>query len=300
MAAAANQARVQTLNEASLPFLVWVQSMRSEPLDHLMRALSWIGREEFYLLLVPIVYWCHSARGGLLAGYGLLLGSYAGELVKWSFKLPRPLASQLTILWPETSPGFVSTHASASAGFWGGLALALRSRVVVVTAVVMVLGIGFSRLYLGSHWPADVVGGWVLGLLAALAAPAAVSALERLHSRPAPERFLWPVVLSAAAFLLFPGQGPGEWPAAPAATHAGVFLGFTLGHLSLAPSEAPVRPWLRYSAGIAVVLAVYLGMKVSSPGQDYFLEQLLRFFRYAVLGFCISGLMPRMFRRLGI
>jgi len=70
-----------------------------------------------------------------------------------------------------TSYAFPSGHALAAATFsWLMARAALRGwpqarrRVVFVTAA-MALYIGFGRLYLGLHWPSDVVAGWLLGVL---------------------------------------------------------------------------------------------------------------------------------------
>ncbi|MFJ6435229.1 phosphatase PAP2 family protein [Streptomyces sp. NPDC091416] len=54
-------------------------------------------------------------------------------------------------------------------------------RAALAAAGVSVLGVGLTRLYLGVHWPSDVVGGWLLG--AALVALAAAS-YDRYASRP--------------------------------------------------------------------------------------------------------------------
>jgi len=72
----------------------------------------------------------------------------------------------------ETNESFPSGHALASAAILGVLVVvflpAIRSRgwrmAVLVGAVLFVLAIGLSRLYLGVHWATDVIGGWVIGL----------------------------------------------------------------------------------------------------------------------------------------
>ena len=71
------------------------------------------------------------------------------------------------------SPSFPSGHALMSAAVYLTLAGLLGRRGVDAPvrrslfwlAVALVLLIGISRVYLGVHWPSDVLGGWVLGAL---------------------------------------------------------------------------------------------------------------------------------------
>ncbi len=71
----------------------------------------------------------------------------------------------------ETNPSFPSGHAVASAAVIGVLAAVLvpllRRRALRVavwaSTVLVVLAVGVSRLYLGVHWPTDVIGGWLAG-----------------------------------------------------------------------------------------------------------------------------------------
>jgi hypothetical protein len=58
-----------------------------------------------------------------------------------------------------------SGHAQDAASIWGLLAVSLRRWWMTVAAVVMILMIGLSRIYLGVHFAHDVLGGWAVGLI---------------------------------------------------------------------------------------------------------------------------------------
>lgn len=95
------------------------------------------------------------------------------EIVKQAFRRERPCWELEGIKWVLGSCGgsfgFTSNHAANA----GAVAMTLwlnRTRVVrwmVVTAMVLAMGVGFSRVYLGVHYPGDVLGGYVLGGLVA-------------------------------------------------------------------------------------------------------------------------------------
>ena len=160
-----------------------------------MRAISLAGSTPFLLvasLALAIALAWRRRWGDLIL---LVLAVGGGQLVnlllKWLFARPRPL-------WPHplltlTSSSFPSAHAMQSVIFYGLLGyLAMqqirtwRGRVgTIVAEVVLVLLVGFSRLYLGVHYLSDVLAGYAAGALWLACTITGVEMVRRSRQDPA-------------------------------------------------------------------------------------------------------------------
>ncbi|GEL22453.1 hypothetical protein PSU4_14070 [Pseudonocardia sulfidoxydans NBRC 16205] len=123
---------------------------------------------------------------GAVAGAGLLIVG-----LKQAVARPRP--PEALRLAVETTYSFPSGHALSSVVVLGtAAAIVVRlgwrpalSGVAVTVASGAVAIIGFSRVYLGVHWPTDVLDGWLTGGVWLTVCLAALSELDRRRGRPA-------------------------------------------------------------------------------------------------------------------
>ncbi len=125
-------------------------------------------------MIIGVLYWVYRQRVRalkvlLLAGLSIGLTdlvSYHG--IKRMVKRPRPhhrveWQSQVKVDYGPKSPSFPSNHAANSMALMNTLALVYpASRVLFYTYTGL---IGYSRVYVGVHFPSDVVAGWILGFL---------------------------------------------------------------------------------------------------------------------------------------
>lgn len=95
------------------------------------------------------------------------------RVLKYAVGRDRPTFGPLS----ESTPSFPSGHAASSMALYGLLAyMALRMArgafrwLLFAGASLLVVAIGLSRVYLGVHYPSDVIAGWLVGLLGAAAA----------------------------------------------------------------------------------------------------------------------------------
>ena len=106
----------------------------------------------------------HEARFLLFSSLGCLV---LNVLLKLAFQRARPHAEPAYLLPRPSSLSFPSGHTMGCAGVVGSLAVVVRAlrprRAVWATlgllSVVMILGVALSRVYLGAHYPSDVLGG---------------------------------------------------------------------------------------------------------------------------------------------
>jgi undecaprenyl-diphosphatase len=154
--------------------LLWIHTTFPSWLEGPMRFVTGLGYYWFVVLLLVVVVPLFYQRGWRLSAI-LLLISTAGSAV---------LTTVLKSVFQRTRPelfdsgyhasfySFPSGHATVAVGLYGMLTLVLAYQLrgtarwaVVVSGILVVLLIGFSRLYLGVHYPTDIVAGYLAALL---------------------------------------------------------------------------------------------------------------------------------------
>jgi undecaprenyl-diphosphatase len=112
----------------------------------------------------------------------VLIADATGEILKGVFNRPRPdLVPHGSYVYSQSFPSGHSLLSAATfltlAGILAGMQERRRFKIFFVTlAIALTVAIGVSRVYLGVHWPTDVLGGWSLGAAFALAARLAMGA----------------------------------------------------------------------------------------------------------------------------
>jgi len=268
-------------------FIVWLQSFSNSFLDAFFKYVTLLGDEEFYLLFLPLIFWCIDKRVGFKLAFLSLLSTYANAFLKDLFAIPRPSDPRIRQMIGFEGYSFPSQHAQGTTVIWGYLASQYRSLAMGVVAVVIPILVSLSRLYLGVHYAQDVIGGVAIGALFILAFNWAVSAAGKMYVPPAAK---------AVGVLLLPFGLLALHFTAAAARAMGSLLGMGVGILL---EEEFVRfeargPWwkqlLKLAIGLAVSLALWAGLKVVLPEAVVF-----RLLRYGAVGLWVTFFAPWLF-----
>ena len=153
--------------------LLWLHQHSNSSIDSLMLTITKLGDPEFVVVLVTISFslllWYKRVWAAQILFLTCLGGLILNQGLKLVFAKPRP---QLwTPLIVEHSYSFPSGHALGSSALYGFLAVLLASQYpryrlgIYSIAVVIVGSIGLSRLFLGVHYPTDIIAGYAVGLL---------------------------------------------------------------------------------------------------------------------------------------
>jgi len=162
-------------------------------LEEAMRDLTALGGFTVLTLMTLMgfaLFWLHGRRlqAWVLAGT-VLAAQLSANLLKGVYDRPRPdLVPHGDYVYAQSFP---SGHSTLAAAVYLTLATLIASveirpatkRLVYGLAVAVTVAVGISRVYLGVHWPSDVLAGWSLGAAWALGA---WLVLERLRARDAP------------------------------------------------------------------------------------------------------------------
>ena len=151
--------------------LEFIEAIRNPFFDQLFMALTLLGEAPFILLAAVIVSLSYKEARWVGAGMVLvfILASVLNAEIKEMLQVARPDPGEVDPLTIEEGTSTPSAHTMIATSVWLFLAFMLPHgwwRGVLFAVPIIV---GFSRLYIGVHYPGDVVLGMVLGAAIAVA-----------------------------------------------------------------------------------------------------------------------------------
>ena len=137
---------MDTLFASSVDFTRWLQTNYPE-LAGLMRAISTLGIFEFYLAIIPLIYWSIHKQAGKHIAYVISLASFVNAALKGFIREPRPYWLDSSIKLDDgTGYGWPSGHSQLGPTLYFMAAIWARRSWAWGLAVVLTLLMGLSRI----------------------------------------------------------------------------------------------------------------------------------------------------------
>ncbi|EGC78288.1 PAP2 family protein [Treponema denticola F0402] len=310
-----------------------VQNFSSPFLNEIMKIFTDASTYGFVVFIIGLYLWCIDYKKGLHLAYAAAFTSGLNGGIKRILKIPRPFTHAPEIMLKSIG-GFStpSGHSSISAFIYPAVLFykpfreklskdaqlakpqkngTASGKLKIAAAIILPLLVGFSRVYLGVHYPTDVLLGWGLGAFIFLsmmfflpAIEAKLSTLNRTEEDPQNIKFkkTASIRFTLAAFfsfiLIFISREK--------VTEAGAILGLAFGNIRIfenskysfdASSGTWVQKLLRFIIGSALscipILIFYL-LKIDSSYAQYRLYRFLEFFydRSYCFRACSDNILP--------
>jgi membrane-associated phospholipid phosphatase len=315
---------MEQLQEISFALILALQKL-SPALDGVMDFFTFLGNIEFYLVIIPFIYWTVDKRLGYRLLLVLVTTYFTSSGLKLLFHQPRPYwLGKVPGLGSETSYGIPSSHSGGPFAVWGYLAYRLNKRWLWVLVTTFIFFIALSRLYLGVHFLHDIVFGWLIGFVV-------LWAFIKYEDRVAvwAEQKSIPTQISLgfaiSIFMILIGQliqvwlagisDPPAWSSFAsqartpnyAFTLAGTLFGAIAGYVLMkryAPFEnkgSGLQQLGRYGLGILLLLLLYSGLDIlfaRIAADETTLGYALRYLRYASVTFLVTFILPWIFIKI--
>ena len=296
-----------------MSFLYLLEKIRMTGLNELMLAVTTLGEETAFLVIALIVFWCVDKKKGYYVMAVGFLGTMLNQMVKLTCRIPRPwvLDPEFTILEQAreaaTGYSFPSGHTQSAVGTFGCLAATADWKIVRNISIALAFLVGFSRMYVGVHTPADVLvgAGMAVALVLALKKPTMEGSPAKMKTVIAVMLAVSVVFLLYVSFWNFPVDMDAhnmESGTKNAYTMIGCLTGVAMVYLiDVKYLNFPVKAvwWvqiIKIAVGLALVLAVKEGLR--APLELLMPVYPARAVRYFLIVLTAGAVWPMSFHKL--
>ncbi|MDF2594488.1 MAG: phosphoesterase PA-phosphatase related protein [Clostridia bacterium] len=273
-----------------IQILQYLESIRTEFFTAIMVSVTVMAESLFLMSILAILYWCVDKVKSIRLAFIVLFSSVINGIIKTAVQMPRPFEKGVVAplrVKTATSSSFPSGHTQSAVSFWGGSSLILKSRFSLFIGLFMAGLTAFSRLYLGVHWPMDVVGGVLLGILSIFMANHILGEKALIKKNH---------ILAISVVMLFGMVMPIEKDLAKAiASLWGMVCGLYVeqNYIHFEPIQKLKVQIVKVIIGMGLIGAIYIGLKNLFPE-----DKLFDMIRYAVLLWWITAGAPYLFKNI--
>lgn len=160
--------------ELAMNFLRALSGLRSPFADTFFQLITRLGEEVIVLGVICLLYWCINKNAAYKLGLIFFTSGIAVQGLKVSFRIERPWVIDPSFQPVEsakaaaTGYSFPSGHTQGATALYGYFAVNTKNRIICVIMSLLILAVGFSRMYLGVHTPYDVVVSLVITFISVI------------------------------------------------------------------------------------------------------------------------------------
>lgn len=290
--------------------MLFFQRIHNPVFSVMANLISSFGEENLIILLLVTIYWCFNKKKGFITFSSLLLSLLSMQTLKAIFRAPRPFQVYPDLIEADrvktaTGYSFPSGHSTAASSFYSSIAKLYKNKAVRVLCIILIVAVPLSRLYLGVHWPVDVITGTLIGLGITLLL---TNALSRLYEdRNLMKKIYLPLGIMCLIISLFIAtvlhRGKADVIAfSDLMKILAVFSTASIGAViemsstDFRPASGAKKRILSFITGILLIILVQLS-DLLIPESLYFLWA---FVRYSLIGLLATCIIPMLLIKLNL
>lgn len=296
------QVKGQTMLGFDLEILKWFESLRSGFANSFFEYVTMLGEEALMILLVAVLWFAFDKRIAQRLFFITVVSLSFNSIIKNFAKVERPFATgEVTCVRPDTATGysFPSGHTQNFATWSTASAIKFKKTWFSVLSGVLISLVALSRVFLGAHYPSDVIAGALLGVVFAFIGSTVYDkAVNKMCLFKGAFLLLTPFALF---FILSPDTHYADFYKLYGML-AGLIaaVGFEEKFAPLDYTVCAYKKILRVVVGVVLALAVKEGLKVFNAFEVLQLSLAFDAMRYFVVVFICLGLCPLLFKKIKI
>ena len=293
------------MKEIQLKFIRAIQGLSNPFLDELFNIITFFGEATFIILIIGYLYWVYDKKYGQKVVTVMVTSLVFNNAIKGVVKANRPFMDDDTIINKRASTAtgysFPSGHSQTAATMYTMLMTKFKQNWVKILMPILIILVMFSRMYLGAHYPVDVIIGAGLGIAFALILPLILNKIDD---------FRWLLAIEIVLFIPFATL---YFIRQDVLTYDffkmyGMLIGFLLAYIyekkfvNFTNDVSKGKKALRLLLGVLILAGLQGGLKLLFntifPTANFALTASLHMIRYGIIAFVGLGLYPHLFKKL--